>query len=319
MKDAPLLGFTVAAIAAIPFAAYIFPRKLSRLPVLEYQCWLSLAVAPIGVLFAYLFGGGLDISHPMVGFAFICGPIWTLGSICYSKAVDHIGVARSTPVKNLAPMFAAIYGIAIFGEYTINDPISLAMTIGGVGFMISAASVLGKAGANENERALAYDHRLSDMQRKALMTKGWIYSALTAFFYGLYAIPVKHALRNDMEAATICAWLGVGVLVSSSFALLMVKKRIWPAWPGWREFRLGQIAGGIWITAQTLGTVAMQYVPMAISWPVTNLSTLIAIAWGVWVFHEVRIERHLREVVGAIFLYSIGLVLLALAAPKGQV
>ncbi len=319
MKDAPLLGFVIAALAAIPFAAYIFPRKLSRLPVLEYQCWLGLAVAPLGVLFAFLFGAGLDISHPMVFFALICGPVWTAGSICYSKAVDHIGVARSTPVKNLAPMFAAIYGIALFGEYTLSDPQSLLMALGGVGFMISAASVLGKAGANENERAIAYDNRLSEVEKRALMTRGWIYSALTAFFYGLYAIPVKHALRNDMDAVTICAWLGIGVLASSSVALLLVRRQIWPKWPGFREFRLGQIAGSIWIVAQTMGTVAMLYVPMAVSWPVTNLSTLIAIAWGVWIFKEVHIEKHKREVVVSILLYLVGLVLLALAAPKGHV
>lgn len=309
----------LAVVAAFPFAAYIFPRKLSRLPVLEYQCWLGLAVAPIGVLFAFVFGGGLNPFHPAVWEALICGPIWTLGSICYSLAVDHIGVARSTPVKNLAPMFSTIYGITIFHEYTLGDPVSLFITIAGVALMILAASLLGKAGAHENERAFAYDKRLSDLQRKRAMMLGWVYSGLTAFFYGLYSIPLKSALRQEMDPVTACAWLGIGVLVSSSLVLLVVNRRLWPRWPGGYEFKLGQTAGAIWITAQTVGTVAMVHVAMSVSWPVTNLSTLIAIAWGVWVFKEVQLEKHSREVVVSVLLYSAGLGLLAVAAPHGRV
>jgi hypothetical protein len=39
----------------------------------------------------------------------------------------------------------------------------------------------------------------------------------------------------------------------------------------------------------------------------------------VWVFKEVQIEKHKREVVVSILLYVVGLVLLALAAPRGHV
>lgn len=95
MKEAPLLGFTLAIVSAIPFAAYIFSRKLSRLPVLEYQCWLGLAVAPVGVVFAFVFGKGLNPEHPAVWAALICGPIWTLGSIClFARRRSHRSRAK---------------------------------------------------------------------------------------------------------------------------------------------------------------------------------------------------------------------------------
>ena len=63
----------------------------------------------------------------------------------------------------------------------------------------------------------------------------------------------------------------------------------------------------------------MIYIPMSISWPVSNLSTLVAVAWGVWIFKEVRIEKHLREVLIGLALYFAGLLLLAFAAPAGHV
>jgi hypothetical protein len=63
----------------------------------------------------------------------------------------------------------------------------------------------------------------------------------------------------------------------------------------------------------------MVFIPMAISWPVTNISTLLAIGWGVWVFKEVQLEKHKKEVIWSLILYTVGLVLLAIAAPKGNV
>lgn len=122
-----------------------------------------------------------------------------------------------------------------------------------------------------------------------------------------------------MDLVSACARLGIGVLVSSALVLIIANRRLWPKWPGTREFNLGQTAGVLWITAQTIGTVAMTHVAMSVSWPVTNLSTLIAIEWGVWVSKEVHIEKHLREVVVSIVLYSAGLGLLAVAAPHGRV
>lgn len=82
-------------------------------------------------------------------------------------------------------MFSTIYSITIFHEYTFGDPVSLSITVAGVALMIVAASVLGKAGAHENERAFAYDNRLTDPQRKRAMTLGWVYSGLTAFLLWL--------------------------------------------------------------------------------------------------------------------------------------
>ena len=318
MSD-PAIGFSLAVFGAVPFAAYILPRKLSRLPVLEYQFWLSCAIAPVAVVVAIIVNGGIDTRWELALAAFSCGPLWALGSICYSLAVDNIGVARSTPVKNLAPMWAAIYGVVFFQEYTISDPASLVMALGGVGFMVWAAGVLGKAGAPEKERAFAYDMKLDADARAKAMRLGWIFSWVTAVFYGAYSIPLKYVLRGGMSAYAACAYLGIGVFVSSLIFYFLRTRRLAPKFPAMREFWLTQMAGGIWVTGQITGTVAMVFIPMAISWPVTNISTLLAIGWGVWVFKEVQLEKHKKEVIWSMILYTVGLILLAIAAPKGNV
>lgn len=317
MTDAAL-GFLLALVSSAAFAAYIFPRKSSRLPVVHYQYYLSLAVAPLCLAVALIADGRIDTNLVPAGLSFVCGAIWTLGSLSYSTAVDYIGIARSTPIKNMAPFFASVYGIAIFHEYTFEDPKSLAAAVGGVLLMTLAAVLLSRAGAPETERAIAFQNGRSSAERKRAFAIGLLASFGAAFFYGAYAIPLKVVLREGMTAYQAVAWLGVGVL-GSSVLLFWVRERRWSPRAANREVGLCLAAGGIWMSGQTLGTVAMVFIPMSVSWPVSNLSTLIAIAWGVWVYREVSLESHKREVGWSLLSYAVGLVLLAIAAPAGHV
>lgn len=317
MTDAAL-GFLLALVSSAAFAAYIFPRKSSRLSVVRYQYYLSLAVAPLCVAVALVADGGIDFRPLPAALSFACGVIWTFGSLSYSTAVDYIGVARSTPVKNMAPFFASVYGIVIFHEYTFEDPKSLVSAVGGVMLMTLAAVLLGRAGAPETERAIAFQNGRDPADRKRAFAIGILASFGAAFFYGAYAIPLKVVLREGMTAYQAVAWLGVGVL-ASSMLLFWVRERRWSPRAPRREVALCLTAGGIWMTGQTLGTVAMVFIPMSISWPVSNLSTLIAIAWGVWVLREVHLDSHKREVGWSLLSYAVGLALLAFAAPAGHV
>jgi glucose uptake protein GlcU len=245
--------------------------------------------------------------------------LWTFGSLSYSAAVDNIGVTRSTPIKNLAPAFAAFYGIAFFSEYVITQPRALFMTVGGVALMVLAAYFIGRASAQEHERARAFDVNADPVQRKRAFKAGMLYSLSAAFFYGAYSVPLKWLFKHDVSVFTACAWLGIGVLASTVVAYAIKAKRLLPAWPGKREAALGATAGGIWTSGQIVGALAMLYIPMSISWPVSNLGTLVAIGWGVLIFKEVRIEKHKLEFAASLVVYVAGLVLLALAAPAGRV
>jgi len=295
---------------------------------LEYQLWLSLAIVPSFFIAVWVFGGSFIGRGDLAFWSFVCGLLWAMGSIFYSLAVDHLGVARSTPIKNLAPMFASIYGIVIFGEYTIREPRGLVMDISGVSFMVIAAVILSRAGALEHERAFAYDASKTEIERRKAFLWGWVFSFLTAVMYGSYSIPLKHVLRQGFSPFSACAYLGLGVLAFSAILyiirnLYIIRKATGGigcfSFPNKRELGLTTCAGMIWSSGQLLGTIAMLHVPMSVSWPVSNLSTLVAIVWGVWVFREVHLEKHRGEVAASVGFYTLGLVLLALAAPRGKV
>lgn len=320
MTAATAYGFWQAVGCSFFFAAYILPRKLSRLSVHEYQVWLGMMVPVVAVLVAVSMGAPFAAGGFNTLLALSCGIIWTFGSLCYSSAVDCIGVARSTPVKNLAPMFASLYGIFLFHEYSLRDPESFAMALGGVALMVGAAFVIGRASAPENETATAYDSSLSTEARRRAFFLGWLFSVGAAFFYGLYSIPLKTAVvKGEMNPYSANVFLGFGIFATSWLWFAIRERRVMPQWPGRKEAAISQLAAVLWTPGQILGTVAMANVAMSISWPVSNLSTLLTVAWGVWVFHEVHLERHVREVIAALALYAGGLALLFFAAPHGRV
>jgi glucose uptake protein GlcU len=313
------IGFLLAIICSISFGAYILPRKLSKLSVLDYQFWVAAAIAPLMMLTAFLARAPLLVGAVQISIGIVCGALWTAGSISYSAAVDHIGVTRSTPVKNLAPAFAAFYGISIFREYVITRPLELLMTVGGVALMVFAALLIGRIGAHEHETAIAYDINRPAPERKTAFRIGMASSMGAAFFYGAYSVPLKWLFKHGVSAYTACAWLGVGVLSSTVAVYLLRERRLLPARADRREFLLCSAAGGIWSSGQIVGALAMLYIPMSVSWPVSNLGTLVAIGWGVLVFKEARIRENKAALVLSIIIYLAGLALLAWSAPAGKV
>lgn len=233
--------------------------------------------------------------------------------------MDYIGVTRSTPIKNFAPVFAAFYGVFLFHEYTLSKPSFFTMMALGVLLMTLAAFLIGKASAPTTDRSRAFDQFLVSADRKRYLFFGILCSLGAAFFYGAYSVPLKYVLRHDVDPFLACAWLGAGVFISSVCFMLMLSRRLPHFDPYSKEIRLALLAGLLWGIAQLLGTWAMYYIPMSISWPVSNISTLIAVGWGVWIFHEVRLRDHLGDVVWSLVLYSVGLVLLGFASSEGRV
>lgn len=318
MTDATI-GFLLAILCSISFGAYILPRKLSRLSVTDYQYWVGVTIAPVMIAVCLVAGSPLSVAPKFVLAGLSCGVLWTFGSMSYSAAVDNLGVTRSTPIKNLAPAFASLYGIAIFHEYVITQPRALWMTVGGIALMMAAAFLIGRAGATENEKAKAFDASIGSALRKKSFALGIFYSSCAAFFYGAYSVPLKWLFRNGIDAYTACAWLGVGVLVSSVAAYAVTCRRLVPRLPSRREIGLAMAGGGIWTSGQIIGALAMLYIPMSISWPVSNLGTLVAMGWGVLIFKEVHLAKHKAEVAASVLVYVAGLALLAFAAPAGTV
>lgn len=320
MSSNSTVGIALAAVSSLPFAAYIMPRKLCKLRVVEYQFWLGLAVVPVCLLAVLFAGAPFGGSRDALLYSFVCGPIWVLGSLSYSSAVDRIGVARSTPVKNFAPAFASLYGIVLFGEYTIRDLRSLGFAVGGLLLMTAAAWILGRASAPEHETATAFSPNLSESERRKALMWGFLFSLSAAFFYGLYAAPLKVSVaREGLDPFTACLYLGLGVLAAGIVVYWVRERRLYPPTPSRRDFMLSQMAGALWTPAQILGTLAMVHVAMSISWPTSNLSTLIAIAWGVFVFKEVHLEKHKGELVLSVLCYAAGVTMLVFAAPHGRV
>lgn len=52
---------------------------------------------------------------------------------------------------------------------------------------------------------------------------------------------------------------------------------------------------------------------MAITWPVSNLNTVVAVAYGVWILKEADLKKHKNDLRFGLLMATLGVVLLALS------
>lgn len=308
-----MLGVITACLAAFFFGVYILPRKRSGLDPVTYQLWTSLFI-PTVIVIVMLFARQTPPDQPWeIATLFGCGFLWSIGATAYSVAVDDVGVTRSTPVKNLGPVLTTIYGIVVFREFSLGDPVFLSAAVGGSVLMAVAAVIVGRTTAPAKERARAFLESLSPEDRHRYSVRGYWMALLAAFCFSTYTVPLKMVINAGNTSLESLVWMALGVVPASWLAYFVRNRRLWPRYPGHSEmFRAGQ-TGVYWAAAGILGAAAMTMIPMSVSWPITNISSLVAMAFGIWFFKEVRVSEHRRDIALGLLGTAAGIGLLAFA------
>jgi drug/metabolite transporter (DMT)-like permease len=281
--------------------------------VLEYQFWLSPIIPATMAIIALLSASGFALDGTSLLLALVAGTLWAGGAVAYSIAVDEIGITRSTPVKNLGPILTTLFGIVIFREYTLDEPIPLMQAILGSSLMGVAAVLIGRCAAPENERALAFATHLSDLERRRRLAYGFALALAAGLCFAAYTVPLKFVFLQGYPTFRVMFWMALAVPLTGYLLYLGVHRRPLIPLPDKGELVRCQLAGLMWVGGGGLGALAMQFIPMSVSWPITNLSTLFAVAFGVVLFREVRLDRHRSDVLWGSAAYGLGLLLLALA------
>jgi glucose uptake protein GlcU len=239
-----------------------------------------------------------------VWLAFSAGAMWVVGAIAYSVAVDLLGITRSTPVKNLGPLMSTLFGIVLFAEFSIDDPTRLALAVFGSVGMALAAVLIGRCAAPDDD--------LRQISR-AQLVRGFALALLAGLLFGAYTVPVKIVQNAGHSSFSVLFLMGLSIPVAALVLYAVRMRRILPPVPSRKEFWRCQGAGAAWVGGGGAGILAMDLIPMSVVWPITNLSALVTVAFGVWLFREVHLERHRSKLFWGCGIYTVGVVLLGLA------
>lgn len=309
-------GLLLACLAAAFFGAYILPRKFSALPTWEYQLWLSLPIPVLVIGLTLALGMGVPTSPLAIALGALCGLLWASGAYVYTIAVDDVGVTRGTAVKNMSPIVVAMYGWLIFGDQSASEPLRLGAVMAGSVAMSFTAVLFGRCTAPETETARAFDAGLDATGRGRFARRGYLLAALAGLLFGSYTVPLRIVIESGVKPLEAMTWMALAIPVCAWLAFTLRRRRPWPEWPGRREVWRALITGAFWVGGGTLGTISMTLIPMGVTWSLTNMSSLVTTAVGVWVYREVRVEKHRAGLALAIVATVAGAILLGLGARR---
>lgn len=322
-------GFLLAVAGSFFYGLYMIPRKASAVDTDAFVWVMGLSVAVVCFL-AMLVSGQRSLIHPYdIMLTAACGVLWTVGTVGYAEGIRLIGLTRSTPIKNLNPALAAVYGVVIFGEYGLDDPAALALALVGAALMTVSAVLFGRTTSERADDSPAFDSRLSESERERHFRAGVVWSMISALGFSGYAVPMKLVYRHMEGQAyfgshvAVFSWLSaMGLAVGLSTVIYYAARnpsRLMPRMPLGKEWAYPAAAGLMWSLATGSASTAMVYIPVAVAWPISNLSTLVAVGLGIWVYKEIQPEQHRAEIVWGMTTSVVGIALLGLATSRGTV
>jgi len=295
-----LLGFGLATLALIFFGLYMVPRKLTGLRDLPFAWSMSWGIVLTSSLASYFWHGTpLPISEgKIVLYSLICGPLWYAGVLFYSISVTKMGLVLATPIKNTTAILGTLIGLVAFAEWRETRPVPALM---GAVLVVLSAMLISQTGEN-------------DCRRSCINMKGVLAAIAAAIFFASYTWPFKMAQQAGADAATLLAYMSWGILPSAAlgFALL---DRDWGGWQKrpWREHLWAALCGVLWAVATLSMAGAIRRIGLAITWPFTNLNTIVTVCCGIVFFHEINIRKFWRLMLWGIAAGVGGVVLLGIA------
>lgn len=293
-------GFSLALLAMVLFGLYMVPRKVCGLRDFDFVVSMCIG-AVLLTQCARLLVHGLDgpaLSPRGLWLAFSCGPVWSLGILFYTLSVSQMGLALATPIKNTTAVIGTVLGLVAFSEWQDTNA-ALAMV--GSLLVVACAIVLGRSSE-------------SDCSRSCLTPLGVAFAILAAVFFAAYTVPLKLAQREGVDSYSLIATMGLGTLLGgvALFVLFSRNRRMWLRFP-LRDHLFAMLAGAIWALASITMTEAIRHIGLAITWPVTNLNTIVTVGAGIFVFREIDARKHRGTIALAMGCAIAGSVLLGLA------
>ena len=159
---------------------------------------------------------------------------------------------------------------------------------------------------NSGKLWMSSERRAGRLDRKHMVT--------AAVFFAAYTVPLKLAQREGVDSYNMIAIMGVGTLLGglTLFLAFSRERRKWFRYPV-KDHLFAMLAGAIWGLATIAMTQAISHIGLSITWPVTNLNTIVTVGAGIFVFKEVDARKHASTIAVALACAVVGSALLGFA------
>jgi glucose uptake protein GlcU len=297
-----LVGFGYALIATFLFGIYMVPRQYTRISQRAFLVCMGIGILISATIISLAGEGILPISLLQYILTFAAGLAWSVGALGYAVSVDYLGLSRATPIKNTYGALSTIFGIVIFHEFTLVRPDALTLAVVGSLAIVVSASLLGRIEATRSMTCPPAD-------RRCIMI-GVLFAVVSAIGYGVRSIPTKIVLSQGVSAEAFLFYMAHGAFVGNLIATKVFPK-VNRARPTARDCLLAVLSGVTWTVAAEFLNLAVIAVGISVAFPLANLSTLIAVAYGLVILRDIDFRTHKALFWSGLVISVLGAALLA--------
>ncbi|MCC6443763.1 MAG: hypothetical protein IT210_09955 [Armatimonadetes bacterium] len=214
-----------------------------------------------------------------------------------------MGLALSTPIKNTTAVIGTFIGIVFFAEWKHTAPVPAFVSSL---LIVACAIILGTASDATGTRS-----------RVNAPGVAWAISA--SVFFASYTIPMKLSGALSLDTHTLMAWMAFGI-PGTLLAIFVGMRRPFRAWAAYpiRDHSMAALSGWIWYLAVLVMLGGIRRIGLAVTWPVSNLNTIVTVLVGIWAFHEVDMQKHRGKIYAGLLAGALGVILLGLSKSGGH-
>ncbi len=294
----PLFGILAGLLSALLFGLYMVPRKLSHASVPVFLSHMMVGVLLAVAVFQLFIPGEPWPNRHQFSLTVLAGLIWSVSTFCFTASITRIGLASGTTIKNTTAVWGTLLGLTVFGETADTDPI---FAVVGSLLVVGSAAVVAWSANNKGHSA-------------SRSTWGLALAAAASIGYSGYSVPIKMVLLTGLSQVRMLVGVTTGAAIGVLTGLLLA--------PGalaelrglaFRERRWSFFGGLTWALAMLSLITSVDLVGLAVSWPVSNVNTVVAASIGAVWFKEVDLRKRGGPFWVALALAAAGVVLLGLA------
>ncbi|RMG41460.1 MAG: hypothetical protein D6719_08565 [Candidatus Dadabacteria bacterium] len=285
-----ILGFVFALATILLFGSWPVPTHLIEASPPTKALWLTTGHFVLSLIVFAATDSSIPVDASVLPLS--CGAVWGIGMICGFVAIKNIGVTRGiglwVPVVILT---SAAWGLFFFGEWW-SFPASK-LLFSGVAIVLVLTAVF-LVILSKNEDTPVRNLRVGIASAIAL-----------GLAHGSYFIPLHES--NYSIFATFLP-LSVGMIVITCFYAKLTKSQInHGAIANLRMLSAGALLGG----GNYMALLTIDYLGVALGYPLTQLGIVINTLWGIFYFGEVQTRKSMVYISVGIFLIIMGALLMS--------
>ena len=288
-----MIGYLLAFVSSIFFGLYVVPRKLSRLEPLHFSLLTSIGFFT-GSVILYTLQPLLqfqEIISIALLWSLFAGVIWATSFLLLIYSIDQIGLSRSNQWKNLQGPIGVVLSLVILAEYSTTN--AFFAVLAGISIFISA--LFFSATTPESGKT---------------NSRGIVLAILAGVGFGVVTVINKYVTDNVGVYSQLVVW-SFGIVLTLLFYTLF--KNNWSSLRAGltrREGVLGVLAGLLYLGAGFFMLESYKYIDASVGFTIIQLNALWTIGIGIFIFNEVDLKQHRREVLLGVLFAIAGIVFL---------